>query len=216
MTITRERFAQGLTYDQFKAVLTRSKASFEASERSVQLHDADLIPFRDLPAKLDVLVLVTETCPDVIMNVPILERIAQESGKLNLRIFLRDDHTDIMASYMNGPYESVPVFVFLDPDWTELGVWIERPKAVTELRERLTREIYASNPEFGSSDAPPSDLPEEIRGRLQQAIRQMREDSGRDYARLSIRDLGEMVKGFASRTRLSGPVWRGNLAAVAV
>ena len=46
--------------------------------------------------------------------------------------------------------------------------------SLTRLREQKTREIYASNPDFGSPDAPPTDLSDETRAQLQQAIRQMR------------------------------------------
>ena len=209
MAVTRERFNQGMTYDQFKAVTSNLKA-FEASEGNIQLVDADLTPFRSLPHNLDVLVVITETCPDVVMNLPILDRIARESGKLNVRIFLRDDNKDLMAQYMNGPYESVPVFAFFDSSWNQLGVFIERPKAVTELRQRKTEEIYASNPAFGSPDAPPSELSDEVRAQLQQAIRQMRADTMKDYARETIRELGDMAQVMAR----GGAGWRGNLAAV--
>jgi hypothetical protein len=211
MAVTRERFDQGMTYDQFKAMTSNSKA-FESSEANIQLSDADLAPFRKLPHNLDVLVVITETCPDVVMNLPILDRIARETGKLTPRIFLRDDHKDLMAEYMNGPYESVPVFAFFDPNWSPVGVFIERPKAVTELRQRKTEEIYASNPAFGSPDAPPSNLSDDVRGQLQQAIRQMRADTSKDYARETIRELGAMADAIA---RGVGAGWRGNLAAVA-
>ena len=33
-----------------------------------------------------------------------------------------------MDQYLNnGQYKSIPTFVFLDGDFNELGVWIERP-----------------------------------------------------------------------------------------
>src|SRR5579885_1558714 len=101
MAVTRERFTQGMTYDQFKAMTSNRKA-FEASDQNVQLGEADLAPFKKLPHALDVVVVITETCPDVVMNLPILDRVARETGKLSLRIFLRDDNKDLMAEYMNG------------------------------------------------------------------------------------------------------------------
>src|SRR5205823_2792527 len=95
----------------------------------------------------------------------------------NLRIFLRDENKDLMADYMNGPYESVPAVVFLGEDWRDLGVWIERPRSVVELRERRTRELHERNPEFGPYGSAPSDLSEETRSRLSQAIRAMRTET---------------------------------------
>src|SRR5581483_2386033 len=213
MAVTRERFNQGMTYEQFKA-MTRNREAFERSEQALSLQDGDLAPFARLPRPLNVAVIITESCPDVVMNLPILDRIARESGQLRLRIFLRDDNKDLIAQYMNGPYESVPVFVFFDEDWNERGVWIERPRAVVEMRERRTREIYASDPEFGSPDAPPADLPDDLRGRLQAAIRDMRVETGPLYARETIRDLGQMMDEIGHDPAPIRPQWRGNLAAV--
>jgi hypothetical protein len=204
-----------MTYEQFKGVLKGNREQFEANDAKLQLTDAELTPFRELRSALDVVVVVTETCPDVIMNLPILNGIAQATGKLNPRIFLRDDNKDLMAQYMNGPYESVPVFAFFDQDWNELGVWIERPRGVTELREAKTREIYASDPAFGSPDGAASELPEDVRGRLQQAIRQMRSDTMDAYARETVRDLGEMIREMTAAPANGLPKRRGNLAAVA-
>jgi len=216
MAITRERFLQGLTYEQFKAQLTETKSAVEANERSLELTDAELAPFRQLSRTMDVLVVVTNSCPDVVTNLPILGRLATDSGNLNLRIFLRDQNKDLMASYMNGPYESVPAVVFLGEDWSDLAVWIERPRSVVELRERRSRDLHERNPEFGPYGAAPSDLPDEVRGRLSQAIRAMRAETQPIYVRESIRDLGDVVTQIASAPVGSPTLWRGNLAAVAV
>lgn len=213
MAVTRERFNLGKTYDEFKQGV-RNRDAFESTEGMLALSEADLAPFWGLRDPLDVLVIVTETCPDVVMNVPILARIAKETGKLNVRIFMRDDNRDLMAQYMNGPYESVPVFAFFDPSWTELGAFIERPPSVTDLRQQKTQEIYDLHPEFGTYGSSPSELPEEIRGRLNQAIRQMREDTGQAYARETIRELGNIAREIGHGAAAGLARRWGNLAAV--
>ncbi|HKD77728.1 MAG TPA: thioredoxin family protein, partial [Ktedonobacterales bacterium] len=106
MAITRERFEQGLTYDEFKAQMTRNQERFAANE-TPQIDPADLTVFRNLPKSLDVLVLAEDWCGDVIDNLPILGYIARESGKLNLRVFLRDQNLDIMDQFLNkGEFRS--------------------------------------------------------------------------------------------------------------
>src|ERR687886_2369580 len=142
--------------------ITRER--FDENERSAPLTDADLEAFRRLPAPLHVLVLAEDWCGDVIANLPILGRIANESGKLELRVFLRDQNPDLMDQYLNeGRFRSIPVFAFFDESWRQLGVFIERPRSVTELRDRKRREIYASDPAFGAptdpADRPPGGEP---------------------------------------------------------
>ncbi len=178
MAVTRERFNQGMTYEEYKAQMTRNRERFEENERNFQPTAADLEPFRQLPKPLNVLVLAEDWCGDVIANLPILGRLAAESGKLNLRIFLRDQNLDLMDQYLNrGKFRSIPTMVFFDDDFNEVGRFIERPDSVTELRAKKRQEIFAQHPEFGSPDAPIDQLPEEVRVRLQEAMAAMRAET---------------------------------------
>jgi hypothetical protein len=178
VAVTRERFEQGMTYDEYKAQMTRNRERLEANERNLTLTDEDLAPFRALPRPLNVLVLAEDWCGDVIANLPILGRIAAESGTLNLRLFLRDQNLDLMDQYLNrGEFRSIPVFVFFDDDFNEVGRFVERPDSVTALRAQKRLEIYQQNPEFGSPDAPIDQLPEEVRARLAAATATMREET---------------------------------------
>ena len=177
MPVTRERFAQGMTYEQFKAQMTRNQERFAANERRLELTPDDLAAFERLPRPLDVLVLAEDWCGDVIDNLPILGRLAEASGgKLNPRIFLRDKHPDLMDQYLNdGKFRSIPVFVFFDEHFKELGHFIERPASVTARRAAQRQAIYAEHPEFGSPQTPIADLPEATRAELSQALMSARE-----------------------------------------
>ena len=161
MAVTRERFDQGMTYDEFKSQMTRNQERFAANERRAEIDPATLAAFRALPLPLNVLVLAEDWCGDVIDNLPILGRLAAESGKLTLRVFLRDQHPDLMDQYLNqGLYRSIPVFAFFDDQFHGLGQFIERPPSVTERRAERRRTIFAAHPEFVSPDTPPAQLPE--------------------------------------------------------
>lgn len=198
--VTRERFETGLTYEQWKAQMTRNQERHNANERGVQLGEAELAPFKRLPKPVNVLMLAEDWCGDVIANTPIVGRIASETGTLNVRVFLRDQNPDIMDAYLNrGKYKSIPTVVFFDDDFNELGRWIERPASVTKLREERRQAIYRDNPEFGSPDAPVDQLPEEARIRLTQAIAAMREETKPFADREVVRELGELVAGFTAK-----------------
>ncbi len=178
MAVTRERFLTGLTYDQYKAQMTRNQERFQSNESNLKLSDADLAPFRGLAKSRDVLVLAEDWCGDVIANLPILGRIAKESGKLNVRVFLRDQNPDIMDLYLNkGQFKSIPVFVAFDDQFKEIGRFIERPDSVTKLRAEKRAALFAAHPEFGSPDAPIDQLPEDVRVKVQQGMAQIRDDT---------------------------------------
>ena len=195
MAVTRERFESGMTYDEWKAGMTRNQERYALLEGRVEIAPEDLAAFTNLPRPLNVLVIAEDWCGDVINNVPVLGRLAAESGTLELRVFLRDQHPDLMDQYLNqGTYKSIPVFAFFDDEFRELGRWIERPASVTEARERRRREIYAQNPEFGSPDAPIDQLPEEARTRLAGLVADMREELMPFSNREVIRELREIVE----------------------
>lgn len=172
MSITQERFDQGMSYDAYKAQMTRNQERLEANEQSVELAPADLAYFQNLPQSLNVVALAEDWCGDVINNLPVLGRLAAASGKLNVSIFLRDQNLDIADQYLNqGQFRSIPVFVFFDQNFKELGHWIERPARIHEMLMAMRRNLFATDPALAgmTMDMSPSQMPEEARNRLMQA-----------------------------------------------
>lgn len=182
MTIDQARFRSGLTYDEYKAQMTRNRERLEANEVRVRIDPQDLAVFRALNGPIHVLALAEDWCGDVIANLPVLGVLAREAGTLDVRVFLRDQHPDLMARYLNqGKYESIPVFAFFDDAFRELGVFIERPASVTARRAAQRAEIHAAHPEFGAAGAPADTLPEDVRARLSAEI-QARREADLDWA----------------------------------
>ncbi|HEV2235356.1 MAG TPA: thioredoxin family protein [Ktedonobacterales bacterium] len=196
MPVTRERFEQGLTYDEFTARMTRNQERFAASEAAVALDADDLAAFRRLPQALNVLVLAEDWCGDVIDNLPVLGRLAEASGKLNVRIFLRNANPDLMDQYLNqGQFRSIPVFAFFDEHFNALGHFIERPQSVTQARAARRAAIYAAHPEFGAPDTPVANLPEEARVRLTEALASARSEAKPAENAAVVRALRDIVEG---------------------
>jgi hypothetical protein len=176
MTVDRARWDKGISYDEFKAAMTRNQERFAENEGRVALDPETVRTFKSLPKPLRVLVLAEDWCGDVVANVPVLGRLAEEVPTLDVRIFYRDQNLDLMERWLNqGKYQSIPVFVFFDENFRELGHWIERPASVTERRAAERKKIFAAHPEFGSPDAPVDQLPEDVRTRLQAELQKMRE-----------------------------------------
>jgi hypothetical protein len=200
MAVTREQFESGMTYDAYKAQMTRNREQFEQNEKDLDLKPEDKQVFSNLPRTLNVMALAEDWCGDVVANVPVLGRIAKESGgKLNVRIHLRDTEpgATIMNQYLNrGEFKSIPTFVFLDQNFNELGVWIERPDSVTKLREERRQALYKEHPEWGDPSTAIAELPEELRTTIMQATGAMRNEtkpfSNAEVVR-ELRELSERV-----------------------
>ena len=85
MAISRDEFESAMTYDQWKAAWTRNHERFAAQEQAYKPDRADVEALKKLPKPVNVLAIVEDWCGDVVANVPIIERLAKESGKLNVR-----------------------------------------------------------------------------------------------------------------------------------
>lgn len=178
MPVTRERFASGRTDQQSKEQMTRNRDRLEAAEQAFQPTAEQSAAFQTLPKPLNVLAIGEDWRGDVIANFPVLAKLAEATGKLNVRIFLRDQREDLINQCLKqGQFTSIPVVVFFDDDFAELGHFIERPDSVTELRARKRQELFAQHPEFGDPSAPPDQLPEDVRARLPAALQALRDET---------------------------------------
>lgn len=197
MTVTKERFDQGLTYEAYKAQMTRNRERLEANEQSIEFPAADLAFFQQLPQPLNVLALAEDWCGDVINNLPVLGQLAAASGKLNVRIFLRDQNLDLMDQYLKqGQFRSIPVFVFFDENFRELGHWIERPARIHELQTTMRSQLFATDPALVgiTPDTSPSQMPEEARNRLMQANADFRTAHKVDSDQEVVRELRALIE----------------------
>ena len=203
MPVTREQFESGMTYEQYKAQMTRNREQFEQNEKDLQLSAEDARFFGDLPQRINVMTLAEDWCGDVVANVPILGRLAQASkGKLNVRIHLRDQEpgSQIMDQYLNkGQFKSIPTLIFLDDQFRELGVWVERPESVTRRREEKRQALYRQHPEWGDPGTPIAELPEDVRAQVQQAMATMRNETKPAANAEVVRDLRELLQRISSR-----------------
>ena len=144
--VTPERFAQGMTYESYVGSVERNQARFQENYDGTSVAEEDVAALKALmqkpggPAKL--LVLGEDWCPDVFRGMPVFARIAEATG-LELRVFPRDQHKDVMAEFLkDGEFESIPVAVFYTSDMEYLGHWIERPVLANEQMHELA-PMYA-------------------------------------------------------------------------
>ncbi len=148
--VTPERFASGLTYQEYIGQVVTNKDRFESFYKDCQLSSEDKA-FFSKAAKMPsgaakVLVLGEAFCPDVLRGMPAVARIA-EASCMEMRVFPRDKHLDIMNEFLkHGQFQSIPVMVFYTKDQQELGHWIERPELADKEQAQIEAETKKANP----------------------------------------------------------------------
>jgi hypothetical protein len=171
----RMRFARGACAEEFKASLPDGGARLTELESLVEV-DRDASAFARLPEELNVLAIVEGWCRDSKDGSAVLLRLAGGRPNVRVRFFTRGEHPELMASYRkDGQFDSIPVLVFLDGEFNEIGRYVERPDEVTAIYDRHRGELAERNPEFAPADAPLRDFDEPVRERLRAALDQLRE-----------------------------------------
>ncbi len=130
--VTAERFDQGISWEQWLEQIDRNQDKFISNYEGSKPDPAEVSAIKALMAKpggpAKVLALGEAWCPDVFRGLPMLAKLCEATG-LELKIFFRDQHLDIMNEFLyKGEFQSIPTIVFYTADLKYLGHWIEKAK----------------------------------------------------------------------------------------
>ena len=143
--VTRERFEQGMTFQQYLDQMGTNKETFVKFLSEIVVRPEDKEALAKLGKKLKVMVITEDWCGDALYNVPVLAKLVEGNPNIEARVFLRDKNADLMDQYLNqGMFRSIPVFAFFDENMNEVARLLERPAKITEQLEKKMLEVRRS------------------------------------------------------------------------
>lgn len=97
-----------------------------------------------------VLLALTESwCGDAAASLPIINKIAEASPNISLKVVLRDESLDLMDAFLTNGARSIPKVIVLDKANDEIvGEWGPRPSIATQMVEDCKREHGKLTDEF--------------------------------------------------------------------
>lgn len=99
-------------------------------ERTTELGIGVRAAARLLDREMIWLTITEGWCGDAAQNIPIIEKIAAESGNIQTRYILRDENLELMDRFLTGGARSIPKLIALDAETLEvLWTWGARPAA---------------------------------------------------------------------------------------
>lgn len=106
------------------------------------------------------LVLTETWCGDAAPVLPIMEAFASQTGSLELRIALRDEHPELMDRFLTNNARSIPKLLMVRAaDKQVVATWGPRPEAAAQMVEayrqehgKLTEELRASLQKWYNTD----------------------------------------------------------------
>lgn len=166
----------GLDYSSFLAGAEyEHREKYEASYTRYQLSHTQLAKLNALPEIYDVFVLTAHNCGDSMTNLPLLAKLEAETKKLKLHILLRDEYTELHQRYLHKDGKPhIPTYIFFNQAGEELGVFIERPDAVSQLSDQWANEFWDAHPELEGRGLPLGELDPEIKLKLVTQLRALR------------------------------------------
>lgn len=95
------------------------------------------------------LVLTESWCGDAAPSIPIMNKIAETSNKIDFKILLRDQNPELMNLFRTNGTLSIPKLIMLDEQRLEvLNSWGPRPTKATKMVEIYKKENGELSPEF--------------------------------------------------------------------
>jgi hypothetical protein len=126
-----KRFATGMTWKDYVAQMGDTRAKTEDNYSKSGLTEEERKFFSSISQVKYVLMMAENWCGDVHRNSPLIAHVADAMPGAELRVFLRDQNLDLTDCFLNNGFRSIPIVVFFDKDWNEIGRWIERAHAAT-------------------------------------------------------------------------------------
>lgn len=151
--ITRDVIDDAFTYHQYRELINKllerdrttgenhSEEIIEYTRMNVQRMnrlDKQVTLKKSLKEKLESLdeewiwLVITEGwCGDAAQNIPGINKMAEATSNIELKLILRDENPEIMDEYLTDGSRSIPKLVCLDADTLEeIGTWGPRPASI--------------------------------------------------------------------------------------
>ncbi|HYP21272.1 MAG TPA: thioredoxin family protein [Chloroflexia bacterium] len=188
--VDSERFAEGMTVEEYVQGMRRNRELFEQNYSNVALREEDVRFLAGETRVANVLVLAEDWCGDVLRYVPVVGRLAEEIPSWEVRIFYRDDNPDLAEHWKkHGLFRAIPVIVFFDEHFNELACFIEKPSPVYYAEDGARERFAAENPGLTDSHLPVDRMSPTTLDRYTTFIRSLRADSQRRWQQFFIDEI---------------------------
>ncbi len=133
-------------HEGLRAFLAGNRQKMDETDKTFKLSASVKSHLGAIGRPVHILCIAEDWCPDVVLHVPVLQKMADASPNVTVRYIMRSDHIDIFARYLTVGGEAVPKFIFLSKDFIECGSWGPMPAACREFiaRGRACGDIKAA------------------------------------------------------------------------
>ncbi|SHM96137.1 thioredoxin family protein [Polaribacter sp. KT 15] len=115
-------------------------------DKTIKISEETISEFQKVTEPQTWLVITEGWCGDAAQNIPVLQKIADITDKVDLKIVLRDENLPLMDLFLTNGGRSIPKLIALDKDNNVINTWGPRPSTATKM-------VADYKEEHGSLDA---------------------------------------------------------------
>ena len=115
-------------------------------DKTFNLFDKTISCTLNLTKKYTFLVISEGWCGDAAQVLPVINKVAEVSEKIELKIVLRDENEALMNMFLTNGGKSIPKLILLDAENNVINNWGPRPSEATKM-------VAEQKEKFGVLDA---------------------------------------------------------------
>lgn len=128
-----EIFAAGLSWEAYLASMTSERALLASKVAEFRLPPDEAAFWAGYSRPLNVLIFTEDWCQDSVTALPPLVAVARTAPAITLRVRRRSEAAGLARALLKDEYPPVPVFLFYDTAFHELGRFIASPVGWDEV-----------------------------------------------------------------------------------
>jgi len=102
-------------------------------DKTIKISEEVMLAFQKLKQPQTWLLLTEGWCGDAAQNIPVLNKIAEATEQIDLKIVLRDEHLPLMDLFLTNGGRSIPKLIALDKDNNVIDSWGPRPTTAIKM-----------------------------------------------------------------------------------
>jgi hypothetical protein len=123
---------------------TLNETRMNRLDKTMKITDENSLKLKSLKGEYIWLVISEGWCGDAAQILPIIHKMAEESGKIELKIVLRDENEALMNLFLTNKAKAIPIVIVIDKQTGDvMGNWGPRPKGAADFIKNYKKEFGA-------------------------------------------------------------------------
>lgn len=117
-------------------------------DKSLKISEETQSSINNLKNNFTFLVIAEGWCGDAAQIMPILNKIAESSSKIDLKIVLRDENPELMNEFLTNGGKAIPKTIIVDNNNKVINTWGPRPAIATQMVQDYKAQNGGLDAEF--------------------------------------------------------------------